>query len=304
MQWIVFCLIAAFVFSISVFIDNYLTDVIFKGRTPQAIKAIDCVLYVVLAIIIAAVFGIESAPLPIIVLALASGMITSFSSIFYYLALRDEEATTASIFFQVIPVLCIIADFVILGHSITIQQICGFILVLLAPIIITIARRHKKSRKLELKVFGFFMLYVILHTIGNIGYAKAEQYNPDAMTLFFWFIVGRAIFDTICTFFIPKFRKRLKQVIKKDGAKFVLLATTTLGLTALGDFLVRYSYNFTTTSLATALSNASELIVTFILGIILTIIWPKFGREKLNRHIVISHLIAVILIVIGIILAN
>lgn len=304
MQWIIFCLIAAVVFSISVFIDNYLTDVIFKSRTPQAIKAIDCVLYTILAIIIATVFGLESTPISIILLALTSGAITSLSSIFYYLALRDEEATTAAVFFQIIPILCIIADFFILGHEITLQQIFGFILVLLAPIIIAFSRRRKSMRKLEIKAFGLFMAYVIFHAIGSIGYAKAEQYNPDAMTLFFWFIAGRALFDTVSTILMPSYRKRIKQVIKKDKFRFIFLATATLGFTAIGDFLVRYSYNFTTTSLATVVANASELIVTFVLGIILTIIWPKFGREKLSRHIVISHLIAVILIVIGIILAN
>jgi len=304
MQWIIFCLIAAVVFSISVFIDNYLTDVIFKSRTPQAIKAIDCILYAILASIIALIFGLESTPLPIILLALASGAITSLSSVFYYLALRDEESTTAAVFFQIIPIICIVADFFILGHEITLRQINGFILVLIAPIVIALARRRKSTRKLEIKALGLFTAYAIFHAAGSIGYAKAEQYDPDAMTLFFWFIVGRALFDAICTILIPKYRKRLKPILKKDGLKFITLATLTLGLTAMGDFLVRYSYNFTTTSLATVLANASELIVTFILGIVLTIVWPKFGREKLSRHIVISHLIAVILIVIGIILAN
>ena len=243
-------------------------------------------------------------PIPIIILALASGAITSVSSIFYYLALRNEESTTDAIFFQIIPVICIIADFFILGHEITLQQINGFILVLIAPIVIALSRRRKSARKLEFKAFGLFMAYVIFHAAGSIGYAKAEQYNPDAMTLFFWFIAGRAIFDTLCTIFVPKYRKRIKQVLRKDGLRFVVLASLTLGFTAIGDFLVRYSYNFTTTSLATVVANASELIATFILGIILTIIWPKFGREKLSRHIVISHLVAVILIIIGIILAN
>lgn len=304
MQWIILCLLAALFFSISVFIDNYLTDVIFKSKKPQAIKVIDAFLYLILAITIAIVFGLQQIPISLIVIAIISGAITSLASLPYYLGLRDEEATTAAIFIQITPVLCIIGDFLILGHAITQTQIFGFILVLSAPVIITLARRHKKTRKLELKAALLLLAHAVLYAIGSIVYARAEQDMPDTMTLYFWFIIGRSLFDFIYTIFSPNLRKRTKQIMKVSPVKFVITAIATLAFTVAGDFLLRYSYNFTTTSLATVLSNASELVITFILGIILTIIWPKFGREKLNRHIIISHLIAVVLVVIGIILTN
>ena len=304
MQWIILCLLAALFVSISVFIDNYMTDVVFKSKKPQAIKVIDAFLYLILAIIIATIFGLKEIPITLIILAIISGAITSLASLPYYLGLRDEEATTATIFFQIIPVLCIIGDFFILGHTITQQQIYGFILILIAPFIITLARQHKKTRKLELRASLLLLAHAILYAIGSVIYAKAGQDKPDTMTLYFWFIIGRTLFDFICTIFIPSLRKRIKQVLKVSPTKLIITAVSTLVFALAGDFLLRYSYTFTTTSLATVLSNASELIITFILGIILTIIWPKFGREKLNRHIIISHLIAVILVVIGIILTN
>lgn len=304
MQWIFFCLLTALFFSICAFIDNYLTDVIFKGKKPQAIKAIDAFLYLILAILIAAFFGLKETPTSLIILAIVSGAITSFASLPYYLGLRDEEATTATIFFQITPVLCIISDFIILGHVITQQQIYGFILVLLAPIIITLARQHKKTRKLELRASLLLLAHSVLYAIGSIVYAKAQQDEPDAMTLYFWFILGRSLFDFAVTIFCPSLRQRTKQIMKATPVKFIVAAVATLAFAVAGDFLLRYSYTLTTTSLATVLSNASELIITFILGIVLTLIWPKFGREKLDRHIVISHLVAVILVVIGIILTN
>lgn len=304
MQWIILCLAAAFLFSISVFIDNYLADVIFKGKQPQAIKAIDGFLYLLLLILMAIVFDLKPLATPTIIIAVIAGIVTALASLPYYLGLRDEESTTAAIFFQAIPILCIIGDFFVLGQKISLQQINGFVLVLTAPLVVALARRRKSARKTELRAAGFFLLYVLLRSAGYIIYAKAEQDKPDATTLFFWFIAGRAIFDLSCTIIMKSFRTRIKQILKVNPAKFIIAAIATLGLAAIGDFLVRYSYLFTATSLATALSNASELIFTFVLGIILTLIWPKFGREKLSRHIVISHLIAVILIVIGIILAN
>lgn len=304
MQWILLCLAAAFLFSISVFLDNYLIDVHFKGRQPQAIKVIDAPLYFILAAIIALVFGLEATSLPIILIAVVSGLITSLASIPYYLALRDEEATTAAIFIQISPVLCIIGDLLILGHTIALQQIYGFILILIAPVIVALSRRSKNARKIEIRASLLLLLYVVLYAIGSISYAKAELDRPDIMTLFFWFTIGRASFDTIYSLISAKSRKRFKQVLKAKPLGFITISVLTLAVTVIGDFLIRYSYNFAATSLVSAFANASELILTFILGIVLTLLWPKFGREKLSRHIIASHLAAVILIVIGIILAN
>jgi hypothetical protein len=38
------------------------------------------------------------------------------------------------------------------------------------------------------------------------------------------------------------------------------------------------------------------------MGLLLTLIWPKFGREKLQKKVILVHFIATILVVIGIVL--
>ena len=55
-------------------------------------------------------------------------------------------------------------------------------------------------------------------------------------------------------------------------------------------------------AIVSVVANASMMILTFVLGIILTIIWPNFGREKLKKRRVLAHLVATVLAVIGIIM--
>ena len=55
-------------------------------------------------------------------------------------------------------------------------------------------------------------------------------------------------------------------------------------------------------ALASAASDSTTPIMIFFMGIVLTILWPNFGREKLNRKSVLVHLIATVLVVAGIIL--
>lgn len=304
MHWITLCLITAFGYAISAIIDNYNTDVLFKSRKPQAVKVINGFLYLIIAGIIAIIFGVESTPMPTILIAIASGILASIASIPYYLGLRDEEATTGTIFYQLMPVFCIIGDIFLLERSINLQQALGFAIILTSPFIIILARRRKSARKFEIKASFFFLLYVLLLTCSTLIYARAEIGKTSIMTLFFWFVIGRASFDILATLIMPSWRKRLKQVRKEFPIKLFIFIPATLIITMAADFALRLSFRETNTSIATAFSNASELIFTFILGIVLTVIWPNFGREKLNRHIVLSHLLAIAIIVIGIILTQ
>ena len=82
------------------------------------------------------------------------------------------------------------------------------------------------------------------------------------------------------------------------------LAATLSGtlISLAGEFAYRQSLILGVTALASVVANASQLVITFILGIVLSLIWPKFGREKLKRHVIVAHLIAVVLCVVGVII--
>ena len=55
-------------------------------------------------------------------------------------------------------------------------------------------------------------------------------------------------------------------------------------------------------AVASAASDSVTPVVIFFLGIVLSIIWPNFGRENLKRKNVIVHLIATVLVVAGIVM--
>ncbi len=304
MHWIILCLIAAFGYSIAAFIDNYNTDIIFKSRKPQAIKVINGFHYLIIAAIVFIFIGIKESSLEIILLSALAGAIASIASIPYYLGLRKEESTTAAIYYQLIPVFCIFADVFLLGKTLTTLQVFGFCIILTAPFIMILARRRKSARKFEIQASLFFLAYAALVSVSDIIFAKTEQQNTDQITMFFWFALGRAAFDIISAAIMPSWRKRIKQVRKDFPIKLFVMTALTVGICSAADFLIMLSFTITNTSFATVVSNTSELIMTFMLGIILTVIWPNFGREKLNRHIVLSHLIAIVIVVVGVILTQ
>ena len=300
MLWLILCLIAAFVWSISAFIDNYQTDVIFKGKTPQAMKVLNGPVYILIAVAAGLIMRIQLPDFAQIGFLLLSGALNSVGALAYYQALKNEEATGAAIFYQLQPVLFLIVDFLLFGESITPKQIVGFLIILAAPIVIVFGRRRAKSRQMAMHAAALLILYVVIATV-SAEIAVRNASTVDYRAVFCIYLFGRGLTDCILGF-IPKYRKRHKYIMKHTPKTYVGTVVLNQCLCAFADFMYRYGLVIGVAALGSAITNAAELIMTFIMGVVLSLIWPNFGREKLHRHIVVAHIVAVLLCVAGIII--
>ncbi len=300
MLWLILCIIAALTWSVSAFIDNYQTDVIFKGKTPQAMKVLNGPVYILISVVVGIIMQIQIPEFAQIGLLMLSGALSSVGALAYYQALENEEATGAAIFYQLQPVLFLIVDFLIFGETITPKQILGFVVILMAPIIVVFSRKRAKSRRMAIHAALLLVLYVIIAT-ASAEIAVRSSASIDYRSVFVFYLFGRGFTDCLLGL-IPKYRKRHKYILKRSPKAYVGTVVLNQCLCAFADFVYRYGLVIGVAALGSAVTNAAELILTFVLGIILSIVWPNFGREKLHRHLVIAHIIAVILCVIGIII--
>lgn len=115
--------------------------------------------------------------------------------------------------------------------------------------------------------------------------------------------LGKGVGNAIIMACMPKWRKRHKQVVKNSHKKVYRPLIATFSTCVLKDF-AQYSAMIAAPSIAFAsvVADSSKPVVIFLMGIIMTALWPKFGREDLSRRAIITHFVATILIVIGIIL--
>ena len=301
MLWLFLCIAVALIWSFSAFIDNYITDVIFKGKKPQSMKIFNGISYLFFALIIPLAFGVKSIAIDHIILLLLSGIASSVASIPYYLALREEESTTAAVFYQLIPVIYLFSDWLIFGEAITSLQLIAFVIILIAPAIIIFTRKRPRSRRIEFNAALLFTLYACISALSGILSTRiGEKY--DFPSVFFYFLVGRGLSDVILFATHSDWQQRMKFIWQRKKWQFLFAEGTNQIICIIAEFLSRYALIIGVASLISVTYNVLELIFTFALGIILSIIWPKFGREKLNRHVVIAHFIATILATIGIIL--
>ena len=115
--------------------------------------------------------------------------------------------------------------------------------------------------------------------------------------------LASGIVSLIIVYTQPAWRRRFKVVFKKNKRKIILPLFINATCSIVKSTTYRAALMLApTVAIASAASASSEPIVIFFMGIILTLIWPKFGREKLNKKSVLVHLVATILVVVGIVL--
>lgn len=303
MSWLILVLFAVLAGSSHIYIDNYISDFYFKGRHAVSQKLFFAFAFIIVAIILAVISGFDflNADAKIILVLILSGICTSLAGIPYYKALEIDDSTNLGIFIQVAPVLYLVLGWLFLGESISLLQMAAFIVIIIAPALIVLSTR-KRSRKVKLRAIFYAFLYVLISVASNLVFVKensvAEVSFLGSMTLVMF---GKGVGNLIIMMLKPKWIKRFNDVYKDGRRKVLRPLMGTLGFSLIKDFTYRGALLLApSVALASAAADSAEPIVIFFMGIVLTLIWPKFGREKLNRKSVIIHFAATVLVVIGV----
>ncbi len=311
--WLILTLAASIAGSISAFFDNYIIDVFFKGRNPAAQKVfggpINLFIGITLLIIYTFISPAGFPPAFNAFLFIISGLISSLATMFYYMALKSEDTTGAIIFCQLYPIFYLVMGFLFLGEKITGMQLIAFLFLMAAPLVILLLT-GKRRKKMEYRAALLLLINVILSPLAAIIFVFAERtigwVDNDfsivlAMGLLF---IGKGLFDSTVSILNKKWRRRAKNVIKESRKKVFIPIFANAAVWLFADYGIRKAMLSEQVAIVSAINLAVELLATFVLGLVFTIIWPRFGREKLEKRTVAAHFIATILAIIGIILVE
>lgn len=304
MIWLFLVGIATILDSARIFVDNYSSDVYFKGRGSVSQKLFYGYAFIVGAFILAAVTGFDFNANYWLnyLLFFASGLLSGIAGIPYYKALELDDSTNIGIFTQLAPIFYLVIGWFALGENFSPYQLVAFAVIILAPLLI-IATTRKRSRKIKIKAVFYALLYVLIAVIGNVIFVKENTPDLNFLTEILFVFLGKGVSNLIIVYSRPKWHRRFYAVLKSSHKKVLrpLISNSIIGFTK--DIMYRQGLILAPSiAVASAASDSAEPIVIFFMGIVLTLIWPKFGREKLDRKTVIIHLIATILVVAGIVL--
>ena len=304
MNWLSLVAISALSGSAEVYVDNYISDCYFKGRGAVSQKLFFAVGYILAAVVTILFSGFDFLNLDFTVplLLVLAGICSSLAGIPYYKTLEIDDSTNLGIFMQTAPILYLVLGCLFLNESISPSQLIAFAVIMAAPLLIILNTR-KRSRKTKLRAVFYAFLYVLIEVVGNLIFVKENTGEIALISSIALLILGKGIGNVIIMAFKPKWIKRFKNVVKSSEKKVLI----PLFWTFVFSLAYTFSYRIVlvlapSVALASALLDSAEPITIFFMGIILTLIWPKLGREKLNKKSVLIHLAATVLVVIGIIL--
>jgi len=309
MLWLVLVVCVAVGASLGGFIDNYVTDVCFKGKKSQAQELFGVPACLAICITIAVIFPLQVVPLQVAGILIFVGVLNSLSFLIYYKALSAENTTGAAIFIQLSPVLYFLFGWFLLGEHISpIEIIAGFF-ILMAPLVVILST-SKRSKKMEIRAGILLILYSTIQVIANIIFVKFSGLDEITLnseinlfaTAFFLTMLGRFLSDFVLVCIFKSWRAKFRRVAKQFKHKLIIPMAINEVMYAGVEFALRFALVIAPVAIVSVTANAFELIVTFVLGIILSIIWPVFGREKLKKRNILAHLAAILLATVGIIL--
>lgn len=304
MSWILLILIAIIATAFLFFIDNYTSDFYFKGKDANGQKMFSGPAFLVLGIVFLFVGGLDfvNADPKSLVLLFVSGLLVSLSGIAYFKALEIDNSTNVSIFVQLRPVLYLIIGWAFLGDSLSMKQLLAFLLILLVPFLI-IATTRKRSRDTQIKAVLYIIIYVLIRVIGDLIFVKEHVSEINFVTEMAFIFLGKGVCDLLIMYTHPKWRKRFNYVLKHSNKRVLFPISSAVTISVVRTFAYQLALiTAPTIAIVSAATDSITPIMVFFLGVIFTILWPKFGREKLNRKIILVHLVATILVAIGIVL--
>ncbi len=304
MNWLVVLAIAVVSDALRIFIDNYISDVYFKEKGAVSQKIVSGIVTPILGIIILIVTGFNFTEIPPVALTLLlmSGVLGSLAGIPYYKALEIDDSTNIGIFFQFSPILYLIIGWAIGDEQFSIIQLLACFIILAAPLLVVITAK-KRSRKVRIKAALLAFISIIFYVASGETFIQG---NVDGINIFSEIglvLITKGLSDLLIIGSRRKLRRRLAKVVKSSRRKVLFPINISIVMRVIQEFSYRIGLIIApSVAIASAASDAVEPAVIFFMGLLLTILWPKFGREKLQKKTVLVHFIATVLVVIGIVI--
>lgn len=297
MNWFLIALIAPALWSISNHIDKYLISRYFKGAAGALIifSALISVLVVpVIYLFHPAVLAIAPYQALLVVIC---GVLDILAVTFYLYALQKGEASVVVPLFQLIPILAFILAYFFLGEQLTQIQLLGAALVIIGSIVLSLDLQNRLP-KLRGRVVALMLLSSLFIAISALVF-KAVAIEVNFWTTSFWNYIGLIITGLIFLIFVPSYRKEFIQACRTSSKAVIGINILNEIVNVVASLVMRFASLLAPLALVATVSNGFQSVFVFLIGIIITLWWPKLGQENLHWKSLLQKALTIAIMVIG-----
>jgi drug/metabolite transporter (DMT)-like permease len=297
MSWILLAFCGPVLWAASTHIDKYLVEKYFKDSGVGALLIFTAFIGVLGMPLIAAFTDIFSIGVAGVLVTSLSGLLYLAAIYFYLRALQREEASVIAPLFQTSTLFTYVIAYFVLHETLTGARIAGGLLVMTSAAVASL--EPGGARRFKLGIVALILACTAVLAVSSVIFklfARDNAYWPVT----FWSFAGQALFG-IVLLAIPKVRRQFLGMFRRHpGAVLSINAANEL-INLGGGLAARYASLLGPVSLVQAIGGTTSFFV-FVIGIVLSLFFPRLGRENLSRANLVQKGAAVALIVAGVIL--
>ncbi len=297
MHWFLLALLAPILWAFTNHADKYLLSKYFKVDGVGALM-IFSTLFGVFVLPIAAYMdpsfvdiGIRSS-----VLLMIAGICNATAIILYLYALQGDETSIVVPFFQTIPIFGYMLGYLFFKETLSVQQIIAGAIILLGTVILSLKLESGRGRfkwKIAILMLVSSFVFAMYEALFKYG-AVADGFWIAA----FWEHAGLCVFGGVLFLAVPSYRKEFNEMLRKNSLPIMSLNVASEVLTIFGNICTNLAALMAPLVLVLLVSSYQPLFV-FIVGVVLTLFFPKITKENLQGKYLVQKILALIIIFIG-----
>jgi uncharacterized membrane protein len=297
MSWLLFAFSGPVLWAISVHLDKYLVERFFKESSVAVLLVFTALVGVLLLPFIwyFEPTAIDLDPGSAAIIAV-SGILYLGAMLLYLRALQSEEASVVAPFFQAGPLFGYVLAYLVLGETLSPRQMAGGALIILGALIVSLRfgqsiGRFKARLAIQMLACGFAMALTSL--IFKVFALKVEYWAT-----IFWMFAGEGVFG-VALLMIGPYRRQFAALLRAYRAALLSINGANEIINLGGSLGNRYALIFAPLSIVQAIGSTTTLFV-FAFGVVLTVFFPKLGREDLSGREFVQKAAAAVLVAIGV----
>ena len=281
MRWLLFAILGPVSWAISTHIDKYLVDKYFHD-SDTAVLIVFTAVVAVFALPVIWLLEPRVLSLPLLAMAVmtVSGILYMGAMLFYLRALQSEEASAVAPLFQLSTIFTLLLAYVFLREKLGLQQLSGIVLIVAGTLTVSGNGGSMLQRfniRLLLLMAGATFI-VALSAVFFKYFAVEDTFWGTT----FWTFVGEGIFGAGIVV-IPGYCQQFLRLFKHSPGGVIGINAANELINLGGGLGVRFASLLAPVALVSAVSSTTTLFV-FAFGVLLTLFFPKFGREDLTAQ--------------------
>jgi len=299
MQWLIYAFAGPVLWAASTHIDKYLVERYFKDSSVAVLLVFTALIgLVMLPFILYWQPAVLALPVKDCTIIAFSGVLYMSAMYFYLQALQGDEASVVAPFFQAGPLFAYALAYLVLGETLSRIQLLGGGLIVAGGLLLSI---HPGGGKVRLRLVLLMLACAFILAVSSVIF-KAFAVQDQFWSTTFWTYLGEALFG-VWLLALPAQRRQFFALLRSNtGAVLGVNAANEL-INLGGGLGMRYAVLLAPLSLVQAIGSTTTLFV-FLFGVLLSLFWPKLGREDLSRRDLLQKGVSASLITAGVVLVG